>query len=143
MYVTLVIQNISICAYLTNFWINSSLALFFFFFVFFFFLDAVRSISHQYYCDETNSSIITINIVFVIKSLTLSSILPLLLVLLFFSLFILYVFVIFTVYIVIKLTSLLLSRSLASLISQSTFLVFICEFQPLKFSFNQQFFHVH
>ena len=86
MYVTLVIQNISICAYLTNFWINSSLALFLFFF-----LHAIRSISHQYYYDDTNSSI---NIVFVIQSLTLSSILPLLLVLLFFSLLILYVLVI-------------------------------------------------
>ena len=86
MFVTLIIKNISMRVYLTNFLIKSSffvcLLLFFFSRLFRLQVNFITVII----VIITNSSIITIINVFVIKHLTLSLLLPLLLVLLFFLL---------------------------------------------------------
>ena len=146
MFVTLIKKNISRCAYLTNFLISQ--VCFFFWFVFsgsmlFPLWNIIITVTIVI---VTNCSIITI--IYVINKLVLSSLLPLFLVLYFFCYYQYYyicllLLFIFIAAIVIKLTLLLLSLSLASLISKSTLILFICEFQPLKCSFKQQFFSVH
>ena len=96
------------------------------------FYDVIPSINQLYYCYYCYYYLLLL-------------LLPLLLIFLFFlliidiTIFVRYCFFSQCCYssIVIKLMLLLLSLLL---ISQSTLLLFICEFQPLKFSFNWQFF---
>ena len=134
MFATLIIKIIFRRVYMTNFQISQVC-------FFSFFLSFFLSLFCFFWVHA---------ITFVIKKFTLSSLLPLLLVFLFFLLLLLLLLLLLYLFVIIFNFHCCYSYdvnitiiSLASLISKSTLLLFICEFQPVKFFSNHQFFYVH
>ena len=115
--------------YLTNFLIKSSL---FVCFLFFSLYDAIRSINQLYHCYYCHYYLLLLLLLLLLLFLFFLLIIDI-------TTFVRNCFFSQCCYSSIVITLTLLLLSLLS-ISYSTLLLFICEFHPLKFSFNWQFF---